>query len=806
MEYIGEHLLPGQIGNFFIVLSCITALLACVCYWFATVQPNDTSWRTIARIAYLTHVVSVVSIGATLFYILFNNMFEYHYAWQHSSKALPMYYIFSCFWEGQEGSTWLWMFWIAILGLIVFLKKSTWETSVMTSITSIQAFLGAMLLGVIIFDYRMGSNPFTLLREHPDMAQMPFLKISNYLQSIDGRGLNPLLQNYWMTIHPPTLFLGFASTVIPFAYAIAALWQRRYAEWIKPVLPWAIFSVAILGTGILMGGAWAYESLSFGGFWAWDPVENASLVPWIIMVAAMHVILIYKHNNASVFSALLLTILSFLLIVYSTFLTKSGILGNSSVHAFTDMGMSGLLLVFLLFYLVGSIVLMAVRYKDLPSQKTEDELWSREFWMFIGTLILVIASFQILFTTSLPVVNKVFGTNYAPPTNVIEYYNSWQTPFAIIIALLMAVTQFLRWKKADIKQVAKSLTYSALATVVIGSLLCILLKINTVSMISLCIASIFTVCANADYWLRILSGKINKAGSSIAHIGFGLILLGTLISQFKQTIISRNVGQTDISRLDKDMKNNENVLLNKGDTTLLGNYYVVYHTKRKEGVNIYYDMDYLQRNPNGSYRKEFTLSPIIQTNARMGNIAEPDTRHFLGKDVYTHITYADLSKDVGDKNDHDFRETLKKGIHTGDTIFAQNAMLILEGLIREVDKTKLQLQATDIALAARFTVLDINKQARTIEPLYVIRDNYLVPIEADVKDLGLRVTFKELNTTNGTIDIVLAEDNNLQKEFIVMKAIVFPGINVLWIGALIMVIGSAIAMWQRIKALKIKLV
>lgn len=802
MEFIGEHLLPGQIGNFFIVLSFVTALLSCVSYWFATSQPLDVNWKKIARTSYLAHVVSVVGIGATLFYILFNNMFEYYYAFQHSSKALPMYYIFSCFWEGQEGSTWLWLFWQAVLGVIILRKGTEWETSVMTSLTSVQAFLSCMLLGVIIFEYRMGSNPFTLLRQHPDMAQMPFVKIPTYLQNIDGRGLNPLLQNYWMTIHPPTLFLGFASTLIPFSYAIAALWQRKYAEWIKPVLPWTIFSVAILGTGILMGGAWAYESLSFGGFWAWDPVENASLVPWIIMVAAMHVILIYKHNNSSVFSALLLTIMSFLLIVYSTFLTKSGILGNSSVHAFTDMGMSGLLLVFLVFYFAVSIYLLAIRFKELPTQQQDDELWSREFWMFIGTLILIIASFQILFTTSLPVINKLFSTNYAPPTDVINYYNSWQTPFAVMIALLMAVTQFIRWKKADVKQVAQSLVYSFVVAVVISILICYLMQITAVAMVALCVTSVFTVTANTDYWLRILKGKINKAGSSIAHIGFGLILLGTLISQYKQTIISRNVGQTDIERLEKTIKNNENVLLNKGDTTLLGNYYVVYHTKRKEGVNIYYDMDYLQRNANGTYRKEFMLSPIIQTNARMGNIAEPDTRHFWGKDVYTHITYADLSKDLGEQHDNDFRETLKKGIHTGDTIFAANAMLILEGLIKDVDKAKLQLQPTDIALAARFRILDINKQSRTVEPLYVIRDNYLVPIEAEVKDLGLRITFKELNTANGSIDIVLAENNNLQKEFIVMKAIVFPGINILWIGALIMVIGSAIAMVQRLRALK----
>jgi cytochrome c-type biogenesis protein CcmF len=193
-----------------------------------------------------------------------------------------------------------------------------------------------MLLGVFIFDYRIGSNPFLLLREHPEFSNLPFVKIPTYLQNLDGRGLNPLLQNYWMTIHPPTLFLGFASTLIPFAYAIAGLWKKRYAAWLKPAIPWTFFGVMILGTGILMGGAWAYESLSFGGFWAWDPVENASLVPWLTFVGGAHVMLVARARNHSIGAAAILNIATFILILYSTFLTRSGILGDTSVHAFTD--------------------------------------------------------------------------------------------------------------------------------------------------------------------------------------------------------------------------------------------------------------------------------------------------------------------------------------------------------------------------------------------------------------------------------------------------------------------------------------
>ena len=156
----------------------------------------------------------------------------------------------------------------------------------------------------------------------------------------DGNDLNPLLQNYWMVIHPPVLFMGFASTIVPFAFAIAGLWKKKFGEWTKPALPWALFSAAVFGVGIMMGAMWAYESLTFGGYWAWDPVENASLVPWLILVSGIHTLLIYKHTGHSLRATHIFFILVFGFILYSTFLTRTGILGDTSVHAFTDLGMN----------------------------------------------------------------------------------------------------------------------------------------------------------------------------------------------------------------------------------------------------------------------------------------------------------------------------------------------------------------------------------------------------------------------------------------------------------------------------------
>lgn len=351
IQYIGEQLIWGKIGNLLVVLAFTASLLSAFAYvkYFFT---SELSWRSLARKAFAIQTGSVLGIFAVLFYLIINHRFEYYYVWEHSNTIMPLRYILSCFWEGQEGSFLLWMFWHCVLSWVLIYSAREWEGGVMFFICLAQAFLASMILGIIFFGHKIGSNPFILLRDHPDFASLPFIQSPDYLSKIkDGRGLNPLLQNYWMTIHPPTLFLGFALTIIPFAFAMAGLLKKKISEWVSPAMPWVFAGVMILGTGILMGAAWAYESLSFGGFWAWDPVENASLVPWMTLVAAAHVMLIYKHRQKALLSSIILAIVTFFFILYSTFLTRSGILGDSSVHAFTDLGMSGQLVLYMLFFL-----------------------------------------------------------------------------------------------------------------------------------------------------------------------------------------------------------------------------------------------------------------------------------------------------------------------------------------------------------------------------------------------------------------------------------------------------------------------
>ena len=797
IQFLGEELIWGKLGNMLVMLAFTSALFSSIAYIFA-LRTNQESWRKIARKSFLLHTVSILGIFGIIMSLILRHRFEYFFVWEHSNRIMPMRYILSCMWEGQEGSFLLWMFWNTVLSWVVIYKAREWENGVMINISLVQVFLGSMLMGVVIFNYKIGNNPFILLREAPEFAGLPFVQMPDYLSRLkDGRGLNPLLQNYWMTIHPPTLFLGFASTLIPFAFAMAGLMRKKFTEWIEVALPYTFFSVMILGTGILMGAAWAYEALSFGGFWAWDPVENASLVPWMTLVGTAHVMLIYKSRKHSLLSAYLLASTTFILVLYSTFLTRSGILGDTSVHAFTDLGMSGQLVVYILFFLILAAWLMIANRKSIVIPHEDEKLSSREFWMFIGSLVLLIGCIQITITTSIPVINKLFGLKMAPPVDAIDHYNRWQVPVAIIVCLLIGIGQFFKYKQSDAKTVINKLLLAVSLALVITLACAFVLKVYPPQYYALFFASVFAFVANLDYMFRILKGKISLSGASIAHAGIALILLGALISNSKKQVISQNMKMVDLG---KDFPNNENIMVEqRTDTLPMGDYWVVYKGKQTEGVNVFYTIEYFRLNTTtGIKEKQFELTPVIQMNDRMGNVAEPATKHFLSKDIYTHLTYY-VPQDKNENASGDWQAPQTHNVSVGDTFMLSNSMVIVNGLNKDIDKKPLELNDSDIAVGAQLLVEDINKNRYRTEPLFIIHDMQVYSKESEIDTLGLKFSFGKIDPATGKLQIMTAEKKSNKKEFIIMKAIVFPGINILWMGCILMITGSLIAIRQRIK-------
>lgn len=800
IQYIGEHLVFGQLGNALIILSFVAALLSTASWWISIKSDEfeRNAWVKLAKTSFWIHAVSVIGIIVLIYFLIHGRYFEYYYVWQHSNSILPIRYMWACLWEGQEGSFLVWTFWHLVVSFFILYRKDSWQAPVMGVIMVIQAFLASMLLGLELGTIKIGSNPFILLRNHPDFANLPFIRMPDYLSKIqDGRGLNPLLQNYWMVIHPPTLFLGFAATAVPFAYAIAGLATKRIREWITPALPWTLAGIAILGTGILMGGAWAYESLSFGGFWAWDPVENASLVPWLTLVAANHVMIIQRKNGTALGSSIILVVTTFLLVLYSTFLTRSGILGDTSVHAFTDLGMKGQLILYMLFFVVWSIALMIKHRNELRGNQDDDAISSREFWMFIGTLVLVVSAIQITVTTSLPVINKVFGTKLAPPEDAVDFYNSWQVPLAFIIASLMAVGQYFRWKSSEAKTVLKRLSLSFVISLILTSAYQWGFGFNRIQHVLLLFSSIWACTANADYLIRALKGKLSVGGASVAHVGMALVLLGALVSNGAKQVISQNRLRVDLG---KDFPNNENILLYQRDTLPMGEYYVTYKGRTQEDIHIRFEVEYYKQNPeNGQLEKDFSLFPFVQLNKQMGNVSEPSTRHYFNRDIYTHVTYAEMEDASAKSDQNGYKEGKAFELKPGDTITTSNSLIVLEGLSRNVDRNKYMIAEGDLAVSAQLLVMDVNRKLFRAEPVFILRDSTYFNRPDEIEDLGLKFTFEKVLPEENKVKILIAEKEGNSRDFIIMKAIIFPHINLLWIGCILLGVGTWMAVVRRLR-------
>jgi cytochrome c-type biogenesis protein CcmF len=821
MHYLGEHSFWSTLGRLFVALSFAGALIAAFFYGiqaFRTPAVREErpvlTLRRAARWAFGLHSIGVLGTIAILFTALFNHWFEFDYVWRHSSLDMPMQYIASCFWEGQEGSFLLWLTWHMILGWVLIRTAKTWEYGTLFALSLVQLFLASMLLGIYLGDIKLGSSPFILIRELPENLGLPWTEMSDYLMRIpafrDGQGLNPLLQNYWMVIHPPTLFLGFAAVTIPFLFAMTGLFERRYTEWVLPALPWTFFGIAILGTGVLMGGAWAYEALSFGGFWAWDPVENSSLVPWLTLVAAGHLMMVVKHKKTAPATTIFLAILSFLLVLYSTFLTRSGILGDTSVHAFVDLGLNGQLLALLGFFTLGSLGVFFWHQRHMPKSASEDTFSSREFWMFIGALTLLLSAAQITFSTSIPVLNKLIGpdglvpilqTQMAPPADAAKHYNSLQIPFALIISVLMGIAPFLRWKETP-KELSRRVLWSAGLTLILTALVAWGLQLTEVLYIGLLGTALFAFLANADYWLRFLRGKWTAGGMALAHLGFALVLIGALISNAKKEAISTNA-----TFIHQDFPANENILLPQSDTVSMYPYYVSWKAERTEGHNRVFDVEFYEVDmPLASWadgernhlKTAFTLHPFIQMNARMGNVREPSTQHFWNKDIYTYVSYADLRSEA--EKSGDWKEPMEASLKTGDEVFLFNTYLLHgDTLVVEdaaFDPTTGELTHLDLALSLTLKGMD-GSQYPLVLP-YHLDGNNVENAEVEWADLGIKIRFDGVKDEDGTYGITAWEKKSNDPPFILMQAFIFPYINLLWLGSILMGVGSLLAVWKRI--------
>lgn len=760
-----------MLGGILVKLGFLACLIAVASFFENHRTGSDRALR-IARACFHSTVVLVILISAYQLYNILTHQFQYTYVWSYSSRELSLPLLISTFYAGQEGSFMLWTLYTALIGVFLMRDSSRkgYEPQVMTAFGSILLMLLLMMLL---------KNPFALVWESWEgQVEAGFIPPN-------GRGLNPLLQNYWMVIHPQVLFSGFAAMGVPYAYAIAALMKRDYNNWIRPATPWIVYGATVLGCGIMMGGFWAYETLGWGGYWGWDPVENSSLVPWLFAVGTIHTILSQRKSGAFVRTNLVLAMMCFLAVLYSSFLTRSGVLGDTSVHSFVDPGMM------VYWFLVGSIVAFAgvgvgmllFRTKEMPKVPPRHSYFSREFALFLGSATLVCAAIFITVGTSSPLITQIFqGKTTAVDTS---YYVTTTVPLGILIGILSGVGQLLYWTRTEHRGIVRILIapVSIALALTLGMVLFFQLKDILVGLFVF--GATFALAANLMVGWRIIKGDPKYAGGSIAHVGLAIMFLGF-------------VGSAKYD--DK-----ETLSLAQGESVHCLNGYKLTYTGYKPIDQEKYAFEVAVEKDGQTY----TVAPIMYySKFNEGLMRNPDIVNLVTKDFYV----APLSlEQAGSKED---ASTQRFSFKKGETKKIGDLEVTFMDFDFPVDQKAAMLEGREVRIGALLRVKKYGKKPVDIAPAKVMNNGEaadrpatfnknhqftianMKPDQESTENSSVEIGYKDLRLSN--------QSRNSEGDILVVEASVKPYINLVWSGVIIVLVGFIVTIVRRAQEARLK--
>ncbi|MEE9429770.1 MAG: cytochrome c biogenesis protein CcsA [Melioribacteraceae bacterium] len=798
-----------MLGNVLLTIGLLGGLFSVVMYFLTYKGYTNTLGK--ARIGF--HIASSMTVIASLVLVwsILTHQYQHLYIFKYSGSGLSTGLLFSTFWGGQEGSFLLWTFFTAIIGIILLdytSKRGDLEPRVMMVFGLSLSFLLFLVSPLLKspFNYIWLTDTFIdikLINQQflslpfieqfffsDDQTNTNFIKMGSELYGhlvangisinefiIDGKGLNPLLQNFWMQIHPPILFIGFAMSAVPFAFAIAALLKNDYKEWVRQSFPWMLAGTMVLGLAIMLGGYWAYGVLGWGGYWGWDPVENSSLIPWIVGVAAIHTLIIQRKTQSKnsdgrfVKTNLILSMLVYVLVLYSTFLTRSGVLGDSSVHSFAEPGMLVylLLVVFMVTFLLIGAIGFVVRWKTLSIEFEQDEsVLSKELALFTGAVTLLAAAIIVIAGTSAP----IFGNAVE-----IRFYNELNLPIAIIIGLLNGLSLILKWKANKGKDVLQKLLIPVVVTLLLSAVIIFAGKVFSVMLILLTFSAVFTAVVNFEITYKIVRKRPSFIGGYVAHLGIALFMLGV--------IATGNFSEETMVDLEKGKSKN-----------VLG-----------------YDLTFVDFNPieNGSKysfnvevatadkNSKSIVSPVMFVSPFDGSLMRnPDIWTMFTKDYYiTPVSYSDGTKENTSEGE---KVTLNKGEskeYKGNKItfnkfnFPKDAMNSMMG-------------GGSFEIGIELTVNAYGK-TYNVEPKIKGKDKQQEYIPVEINELDLKINVEKLDAA-GSVNLVLSSLTKqtekiaaAPKEVLTIEASVKPFINLIWLGVIVVVVGFMISIFRRLR-------
>jgi len=444
----------AQVGQFALALAFITALYAIVASVVGIRSHNDKLIAS-GRNAAVGTCAAVTTAIFILGYLFYTNDFSVAYVAAHSSIDLPLHFKISSVWGGQEGSLLFWAWILSVYSALVIIQNRNKHRSMMPYVTAVlmstSLFFTAMHLFVV--------NPFKL-----GGVQMPGGAVRLF-HPADGEGLNPLLQDTLMVIHPPMLYTGMVGFAIPYAFAIAALITRQLGDtWIRTTRRWTMIAWGFLAVGILLGGNWAYHELGWGGYWAWDPVENASLMPWLIGTAYLHSVMVQEKKGMLKIWNVVLIVAAYTMSIFGTTLTRSGLV--DSVHAFAKSDIGGYFMAFIVVTLSGALYLVLDRLPYLKPDSQMGSVVSRESSFLFNNLVLLVSCFAVLWGTLFPVLSEWYTKEkitVGPP-----FFNRVNVPIAIFLLFLTGVGPLLAWRKASTNSLKRNFLWPAVIALAAG--------------------------------------------------------------------------------------------------------------------------------------------------------------------------------------------------------------------------------------------------------------------------------------------------------------------------------------------------
>ena len=522
-------MLLSDIGYGSLLLTLVAGLWATVAAIVGARQRRPEMVASSRNALLVTAGLSTLSVTLLLI-LLFTKDFQVRYVYEHVSTYLKPAYVLAAFWAGLEGSQLLWLWMLALITAAVIWRPATWDREMRPYAMAFLAITQAFFAFLLIFF----TNPFELMPSVP----------------IEGVSLNPLLQNFWMIIHPPIVFAAYALWTVPAAYALAALVTGQLdASWLRGTRRWTLAAWASLGIGILVGAWWAYLELGWGGYWGWDPVENSSLIPWLVGTAFVHSAIIQQRRDMFRAWNVLLAIITFVLTVFATFVTRSGLI--QSVHAFAKSPIGWYYLGYILLTLALAIGLILGRRRELQGEGELGDLLSREFAFLLTNLLFLGSAAAVLLGTLLPTFTEMLRG--VASTLDADNYNRFMGPLGLTLVLLIGVCPVIEWRKISAERLLKNLWVQAVVAVVTAVLLALLGVREWWAVLSFAV----TAFVGATVVLQLAQGVVarmrtagenvlvavgravsnnrRRYGGQIIHLSILLIVMGITGSQAYQT-------------------------------------------------------------------------------------------------------------------------------------------------------------------------------------------------------------------------------------------------------------------------------